>query len=361
MKKIFLTAAALTVGTLAQAQSSITLYGTADVYVESLKVSGKSADTRLTSGGLAPSKWGMRGSEDLGGGLKAVFHLESGFAIDSGAVSGAMFSRAANVGLTSPVWGEVRLGRQNAPMNDAMVWTDTDWASNFSANSPLLLNNDPVAGLYHLRQSNLISYTSPLLNGFDAKLAFGPGESTPLNAAGTVTARNTFGAMLRYKSGPLLTTAALHRGGQNTPTGANKQAAYNLAARYDFGPLTLSGDYYQSQTKLASGAEPKLQAAVVGMLVPQGAWAYVAQYGYVKDNGLNIAGVAKGKGTSELFNVGAHYFVSKRTILYTRLAKAMDSGNGFNGQSANAGIAFGGAVPVNGSARTLAVGVYHSF
>lgn len=365
MKKTIFAAAALTVGGLAQAQSNVTLYGNVDAYVESVRVTGQATQTKVTSGGLAPTKWGMRGSEDLGGGLKATFKLESSTVQADDGSGGAGFNRAAHVGLSSTTFGDVVLGRQNAPMNDAMIWTDSDWGSNFSPITALLLNNDiagkGTGGIYHLRQSNLISYNTPKFKGFDAKVAFGPGEGAALNAAGTVTARNTVGAFLRYSEGPLLATAALHHGGQNTAAGVNKQDAYNLAVRYNLGFATLSGDYYKNQNKLANGAEPKLNGAVVGVLVPQGPWAYVAQYGHVVDNGLNIAGVNKGKGKSELFNVGAHYYFSKRTIAYVRFAKAKDDGNGFNGQAANASIGLGAAMPANGSAQTLALGIYHGF
>ena len=366
MKKNHIATAVLLAScSLAQAQSSLTLYGNIDAYIESIRATGQATQTKVSSGGLAPTKWGMRGTEDLGGGLKATFKLESSTVnADDGSSAGG-FNRAAHVGLSSATFGDIVLGRQNAPMNDAIVWTDTDWGSNFSPNTALLLNNDiagkGTGGIYHLRQSNLISYNTPKFKGFDAKVAFGPGEGAALNAAGTVKARNTLGGSLRYSEGPMLATAAFHHGSQDTAAGVNKQDAYNLAVRYDFGIATLSGDYYKNRNKLANGAEPKLTGAVVGVLVPKGAWAFVAQYGHVTDNGLNIAGIDKGKGKSDLFNVGAHYYFSKRTIAYVRVARAKDDGNGFNGQAANAAIGFGGAMPANGSAQTVALGIYHGF
>ena len=113
MKKTLIVAAALAACGLAQAQSSATLYGNVDLSLESMKVTGQSAQTRVTSGAGAPSKWGLRGEEDLGNGLKAMFNLEAGFSADTGGVSaGKAFSRLANVGLKSATLGELRLGRR---------------------------------------------------------------------------------------------------------------------------------------------------------------------------------------------------------------------------------------------------------
>lgn len=373
IKTQLITATALAVCSLAQAQSNVTIYGNVDLYLESFKTTGIPSAMQVSSGGLAPSKWGLRGSENLGSGLKATFKLESGFKADTGAGGSALFERGANVGLESASWGAVVLGRQNAPMNDAMVWTDSDWGSNFSPITPLLLNpgssslpsvatsGAPQIGPMHLRQSNLISYNTPKLSGFDVKIAFGPGEKAAL---GPYVVRNTAGASVRYSEGPVLATAALHRGGFDTAAGAIKQNAFNLALRYKFGFGDLSGDYYQNTNTLANGAEPKLRGTVVGVLVPQGPWAYVAQYGRFIDNALNYAGAAKADGKSDLLNLGVHYYLSKTTILYARATYIKDTNGGFNGQPY---VAAWGISPTlrgldtNGSARTVGLGLVKFF
>lgn len=366
--------AALATCSLAQAQSTVTLYGNVDVYLESYRSNSKPAVTQLSSGGLASSKWGLRGSEDLGGGLKTTFKLESGLKADTGAGGSALFERGANVGLESTQWGALVLGRQNAPMNDALVWTDSDWATNFSPVTPLLLNPGsngfasisasgvPQFGPMHLRQSNQVSYNTPAYKGFDAKVAVALGEKAALGPG--VTARNAVGASLRYNQGPVLATLALHQGGQDTAAGANKQNAYNLALRYNLGAATVSADFYSNTNQLANGSEPALHGTVLGVLVPRGPWAYVAQFGRVRDNGLDYAGSAKATGTSDLINLGVHYYLSKSTMLYARATHVRDSNGGFNGQPY---VAAWGISPTlsgldaNQSASTVALGLYKSF
>lgn len=112
-----LLAAPLAAPLSASAQSSVTLYGVVDTgveYVNNVGTNGNSLTRVPTLTGTVPSRWGLRGTEDLGGGLKGVFWLESGFAPDSGTSNqgGRLFGRQAMVGLQSAKWGQVSFGRQ---------------------------------------------------------------------------------------------------------------------------------------------------------------------------------------------------------------------------------------------------------
>lgn len=360
MKKTLIVAAALAACGLAQAQSSATLYGNVDLSLESMKVTGQSAQTRVTSGAGAPSKWGLRGEEDLGNGLKAMFHLEAGFRADDGGTSaGKAFSRLANVGLKSTTLGELRLGKQWSPLADSMVWTDSDYASNFSPITPLMLNG--VAGPMHLRPDNAISYGSPVFGGFSGKFLYAPSEVSGNGAM--------IDGVLSYKSGPVLANVAFHHEDQKIGIGGfESRDAYNLDASYNFGVAKVSGNYYSAKTELAGAADPKVNGTVFGILVPSGKLTYVAQYGFTSDNSVKYDGSAKAKGKSEHINLGVNYAFSKRTIAYARFAKVMDENGAFNG-----GNAFGGQIsaygvvgemnsmPANGSGRTAAVGIVHFF
>ncbi len=115
MKKSLIALAVLAVAGAASAQSSVQLYGIADVWVGGIKATGTKAQTVVESGGVSGSRWGVKGSEDLGGGLKAIFTLEQGFAIDTGAAATG-FNREASVGVAGN-FGEVKLGK---------VWTAYD-------------------------------------------------------------------------------------------------------------------------------------------------------------------------------------------------------------------------------------------
>ncbi|MDO9200708.1 MAG: porin, partial [Hydrogenophaga sp.] len=115
MKKSLIAIAVLTVAGAASAQSSLNLYGVADVWVGKTK----NGDTQLGSGGLAGSRLGFKGTEDLGGGLKAHFNLEQAISLDTGAnvEAGSAFSRQANVGLSGG-FGTVKLGRSFSAFDD---------------------------------------------------------------------------------------------------------------------------------------------------------------------------------------------------------------------------------------------------
>lgn len=115
MKKQIISAAALTVvATATHAQSSVTLYGLIDTGIVYTNNQGGSSAWQEQSSMLSNEVWGLRGSEDLGGDLHAIFRLESGFNIQNGrsTYAGTMFGRQAYVGLESDKLGTVTLGRQ---------------------------------------------------------------------------------------------------------------------------------------------------------------------------------------------------------------------------------------------------------
>ncbi len=115
MKKTLMVAALSGVfATAAHAQSSVTLYGLIDAGLTYTNNQGGSHNFKETSGQVNGSRWGLRGAEDLGGGLKAIFTLENGFSIANGTLGqgGREFGRQAFVGLSSAQFGAVTLGRQ---------------------------------------------------------------------------------------------------------------------------------------------------------------------------------------------------------------------------------------------------------
>ncbi|MBP0638806.1 porin [Cupriavidus sp. AcVe19-6a] len=148
-------AAACPVFAHAQAQASVTLYGVVDTGVEYVNHVGAGQDsvTRMPSlTGTVPSRWGLRGAEDLGGGLKAQFALESGFAPDSGTATlgGRLFGRQAWVGLSGN-WGQVAFGRQYTMMFWSTLDSDILGPNTFGSGSL-----DPT--IPNSRADNAVSY-----------------------------------------------------------------------------------------------------------------------------------------------------------------------------------------------------------
>jgi predicted porin len=177
MKKSLIALAVLAAAGAAQAQSTVTLYGLADIWVGSVKetttiggVSTSARTTKVDSGGFNTSRFGLKGSEDLGGGLKANFQLEQGFNMDNGTsqVTGTAFNRQAWVGLSGG-FGEVQLGR---------VWTSYDdirSSANDTFNANIASSFSTWVG-YNDRTSNGIKYLTPSFGGISGSVTYALGE-----------------------------------------------------------------------------------------------------------------------------------------------------------------------------------------
>ncbi|WP_157269261.1 porin [Azohydromonas aeria] len=370
MNKNCITAAALAAcAGAACAQSNVTLYGIADAYVESARISGKGSTAKVSNGGMQPSRWGLRGVEDLGDGLKAGFVLESGISIDTGTSlqGGRLFGRQAYVSLSSPAAGEVRLGRQYAPIHYSMVFSDVDPFSAFSPVLAMYVSNGDQS-----RQDNQVSYWTPSLGGFSAAVAVAAGENaatapsvpTPWVAAGTM--KRNVGGLLRYQGGGLDASLAYHQGGQATAAGDADQKSYNIGAIYNVSGYAVGGNFWEHRNELVGGATPKTRGLALGVKVPIGtAWSAVAQVARVEDNGQAYAtGAAKAEGRNTYLNVGLNYRLSKRTDVYLRYARIEDDNGGYNGRATTALYGIfgpGNTLPAGGSASSLALGVRHAF
>lgn len=256
----------------AHAQSSVTLYGTLDagvVYVNN--VAGSHTWLQGTSA-LSPTNFGLRGVEDLGGGLKAIFDLESGFNLNNGRLAndGSLFGRKAYVGLQSDQYGALTLGRQF----DSVV----DYLGPVSAagqNGDVLLaghpfNNDNVAGMFSL--SNTVKYTSANysgfqfggLYGFSNSPEFANNRSWSLGASYNNGPLNVGAAYLQINNNP---NAAFNTSGTLDPDLANMvaetQRTYGIGGTYAFGPAKLGllftrSQYFNLEGIAAGGISPSI-------------------------------------------------------------------------------------------------------
>ncbi|WP_322032978.1 porin [Paraburkholderia sp. J76] len=231
------------------AQSSVTLYGVADVGIRYLTNANANNDGKLfmTNGAVTNSRWGLRGAEDLGGGLKAIFDLESGIDLQSGGLSSSrLFSRNAYVGLASQ-YGTVTLGRQKSPLFDQLSDTyDPLTVGNYLENAwlPVALG----AGLY---ADNAVKYNGSFggLN-LEAMYSFGT-DSTSTgaggfsgNVPGHMGAGNMVGVTASYTTGPISVMAGFQ---QNSDNSNNKQTIYNANLVYAFSKAKVYVGYLRSQ------------------------------------------------------------------------------------------------------------------
>lgn len=205
MLKVLLAGAsvgALTLPLTSFAQSSVTLYGVIDEgFNYTSNVGGHSNET-LASGFAQGSRWGLRGTEDLGGGMKAVFHLENGFDVNNGRLgqSGRMFGRQAYVGLSSASIGTLTLGRQYDSVVDflAPLTANGNWAGYLLAHP---LDNDNTDNSFRL--NNAVKYTSNNYGG----LTFG-GLYGFSNQAGGFSNNRSYSVGAQYVAGPLAAAAS---------------------------------------------------------------------------------------------------------------------------------------------------------
>ena len=350
MKKTLIALAALaaTAG-VAHAQSSVTLYGVADAYVGVNRTEttgaapvGKVSQGVVNGSGLSSSRWGLRGSEDLGGGLAAVFTLESGFDISTGAnannggstaanAGSVLFGRTATVGLKGG-FGETRLGRQYTAYDSLRGVTNNTYDSNTFATTGAIWG----VGIqdYSNRINNAISYASPVFGGFSGSVVYGFGEDKAVatTTAGVTTpahsASNSVSAQVRYANGPFLIGYAFQRersvinssifsnanGPALAPIGAvgaagtNDTRKYHLVAgSWDFGVAKLVGSYNQAKNNTLKDKEYQ-----VGVSVPFGAASIAA--GYTHGKSETQAGGASTDATG--YSLLGTYDLSKRTTLY---------------------------------------------
>ena len=314
MKKSLIALAVLAASGAALAQSSVTVYGRVDASVGSEKIGapGVAGISKLYSGNLTTSRLGFRGVEDLGGGLKAIFTIETGLAIDAPTTTSALGDRAAFVGLTGG-FGTVKLGRHDTSFDDirdlmvsSNVWDSGNFATTETVVGTGATATNGVGGVgdYGDRASNQIRYESPSFGGVSFGLSHGFDE-TAATTDDDVTAFN-----IRYKAGALDVGAAYQESAQSNAAGAFASATEytTLAGAYNFGAFRVSGGWNQAKT----AANVKANTYTIGANAPVGAWDFSLGYSTGKAKQANGATLQKG----EAFSAGVVYNMSKRTRLY---------------------------------------------
>ncbi|MFJ4291327.1 porin [Cupriavidus sp. NPDC089707] len=262
---------ALLFSTSAFAQGSVTLYGIID---EGINYTNNVRGDRLTemqSGFAQGSRWGLKGSEDLGGGVKALFQLENGFNASTGraAQGGVLFGRQAYVGLADDQLGTITLGRQYDSVIDYLAPTTVvgNWGG-YMFGHPY--DNDNM--VYSFRVNNTVKYTSPSLGGFQ----FG-GTYSFSNDTNFANNRQ-YGAGMQYASGGLLLAAAYLEADNPSATAngaissggdqnflARRLRIFGAGVNYTFGAATAGFAY--SNTNLT---QPLSTSYISGSILPAG-------------------------------------------------------------------------------------------
>jgi predicted porin len=379
----------------AQAQTNVTVYGKLYPQLVRAELSGATASgTAVSTLSASPgsdadsdsftmdspnSRLGFRATENLGDGLKAFIQLEMGFGVDTGANTSrtALFSRDTFIGLAGP-FGTVKLGSMDTVyknLGDTMSFLGVS-SGNFISTSSILSKpgfGTSSAASFHLRRPNSVIYESPEMAGFTALFDYSLGE-----VAGDSTRNTVISAGLQYEAGPLYAAIAHERhrglfgGSRNVPTALRNNetladstdTATRVTGQYKFTKNTRAeANFAVIEYDETGGAAGKFKN------YKHNVWSIAAEhkieqltlvgsYGQAAAGSCSLfAGVACSTAglDGKMFNAGAGYNFSKRTMLYA-LASLMRNGTSAVYNNLNAGD------PAPGQDITsFAVGISHSF
>lgn len=334
-------------GVHAQASTSVTLYGLVDTGIEFLNhagTGGAGSVYRLSPGNVTGSRWGLRGKEDLGGGLGAVFVLESGFNSDTGTSGqgGRLFGRQAYVGLQNQ-WGLISLGRQINTLYDLFVPLDPVRYTSYG----LLAQDAQFAN----RADNAIKYTGNFGNltitgmysaGYDATIA--NGSEVPGNprigqevSAGTSYTIGKLGMVLAYDQ----------RRGTSAASAGNLERRYATGLLWTDGAFTATAGYRFLQGTIAT---PSLRAHLYWI---GGSYNFTPVF--VVRAGVYRTDRRDSSNDAMSYALAIAYTLSKRTDLYLN-ASFMD-----NKGASTLGVVNGGSVAPGVDQTGVVAGIRHIF
>lgn len=350
-KSLLAVAVAAALPTIAFAQTNVTLYGIADAGIGMQDKGGTAKSAVVVSSGLqSTSRFGIRGTEDLGGGLKAVFNFEAGMRVDDGTAAGLNFTRRSVVGLEGG-FGTVSLGRDYTPGFTAGGATDVmgyglygNWLG-FTVVGPLNSHGSVYHGI-ETRASNGVHYISPNMGGLTVRAMWSVGERTVAPARGG----DIMGLSGVYSAGPITAQAYYQqlKGINGTSTTNNNQ--YGLGGGYNFGAFRLVASYAVADP---SGSNNKHTGFNVGAGVKLGSGELLVQ-------GIQQK-IATGGTEPKSTTLGVAYVqpLSRRTNVYATFGMTRNNSTGnFALRASDETVA--PAAPGN-DPRAFSVGVRHTF
>jgi predicted porin len=294
--------------------SNVTLFGVVDAGVRNVK-NGDQSINSASSNGINTSRFGVRGTEDLGGGLRAGFWLESGLTPDTGSTSDAarFWNRRSTVSLLG-TFGEVRLGRDYAPSYSGWVDFDTFGDNGVAAGGKFAVKLGSTVDT-NTRADNQVQYIAPALGGFYGTVSAAAGEGT--------SGKKYYGGRAGYAAGPLNVSVAY---GETTVTanaqGDDKYSTGEFGAAYNFGIVKVNG-YFQQE----KWGDVKLQVTHIGASVPLGSGTVRVGYTNANASGRTSAGADTSGNDANQLALGYVYDLSKRTAVYGTLAKVSNKGS----------------------------------
>jgi predicted porin len=369
----------------AMAQSTVEIYGRANLGIDKWEAKGSAAGSgadfksrmRVYDGS---SRLGFRVNESLGGGMRAFVVMETGVNIDTGSnlgqsgaangSSGFWASRDSYLGLGGG-WGDVRFGRQSIWWSNGVI---AQTGANYLHTAADSLINDPgIVAIPVARQSNVLSYNSPTFGGFNASISYSP--TSEAAAAGADTDGKIYGITGRYTTGALRAQIDWAKNESQSVTGLGQAeiTGLKIGLGWAYAPGSqISGIWgtLENEAPLGVGLGSGSLEQTFWLLNWEhmlGQWQLLAQYyksGDVEVSGLGVSGDLPDSTTTG-FTLGAKYFLSKRTGVYVSYNQAKNDAAQFADFSGG-GISSGGAAGIPAAAagadvKIWAVGIMHNF
>jgi predicted porin len=341
MKKLLIATAAMAVVAGAQAQSSVTVYGVIDVNYSSQNVNSVGAQTIQNDNALNTGRLGFKGTEDLGGGLKAEFQLEGKLTASTGVVGSTtaneIFNREAWVGLSDAKLGSVRLGT-----------TDVTSAQSIDSTVGQAGNLSDATSNMGTDKNKSIRYTTPTWNGLTAQIGHSNEAAVADSATGVqteaTTAKSITSAFVGYEAGKFGIYVGQSEQKQ-TATYNQKETAYGV--KYDFGFAQVGA--YQSKQDATTNSGRELKQTRVSVAAPVAALGsgVKAHAVYFKDSTANNSSIIVATDAVQAvdgYKLALTKAFSKRTTGYVAFIDTKDASSATTNDS-----------------KTYVVGVAHTF
>ncbi|WP_444544258.1 porin [Paraburkholderia flagellata] len=361
----------------AHAQSSVTLYGSLDAGIAYVNNAGGHSAWLQSSSLLSNTYFGLKGAEDLGGGMKAIFKLESGFNLSNGKFSNnsTMFNRQAYVGIESAQYGTLTLGKQYDSVVDYLSPLSLAGQAGVVNLAAHPLNNDNIGAQYSI--NNAVKYESANYSGFHFGGLYGFS-----NDPGQFANGRAWSVGAGYSAGPLTVAAAYDQTNTDTnaaangsaaatvPLGGNVKRTVGVGANYAFGPGTAGVLWTHTRIQGAmqfgvSGLNARFDNIEVNgtySLTPALALVGNYTYTYGKTTG---AGTSSSDPKWHSAVLAADYSLSKRSDVYLAGAYQHASGDVYNNGTTvvDTTASIAGLLPASTTQSQVAVtvGMRHRF
>ncbi len=329
------------------ATSNVDVYGVLNLSMNFVDpdVSGQdSSNPSITS---TASRIGFKGAEDLGGGLSAIWQIESGFNADE--QSGTLASRNTFLGLKGG-WGTALMGNHDTPMKMVGRMVD-NFGDTLGDSRNILGANSTGKSQFDLRTKNTIAYVSPDFDGFNAVAAYvsdwnaNPASGLDNNDYDAWSINGT------YKNGPLMLGAAYEN--HNSAAANSDSDMWRIVGGFDIAGFKLAALYESMDGGSAVSRDSRDAYGLFGSYM-MGAWNFKANY-------LNADDSDFGNDGADQWTIGADYVLSKRTTVYGYYASVSNDSLGGYGLGAGAGASDQTIGNANSSPDSFGIGMRHSF